>query len=237
MVLASRTIQERHKSSKGSVLFYGNATAGSLTNFASLENTTIDFNGASTAGNGTFTNGGYMIFRDTSSASNATITNITGPFSTLNFVGSSTAANSTATSNGATTIGGVFGQVRLDNSASAGNATLIANAGAVSGADGGRIQFTEDSIGGTARVEVFGNGNLDISLHNAPGVAIGSVEGSGAVFLGANKLTVGSRKLSTTFSGIMRDGGPFGGTGGSLAKLGMARSASPPPIRTPAAPP
>jgi autotransporter-associated beta strand protein len=76
-------------------------------------------------------------------------------------------------------------------------------------------------------VEVFGtgtgdttNGNLDISFHNAPGVAIGSVEGNGAVFLGANNLTVGGNQLSTTFSGVMQDGGQNGGVGGSLTKTG-----------------
>jgi autotransporter-associated beta strand protein len=69
-------------------------------------------------------------------------------------------------------------------------------------------------------VEVFGNGNLDISAHNAPGVTVGSIEGSGNVFLGANNLTVGSNNLSTTFSGVIQDGGFNGGAGGSLTKIG-----------------
>ena len=65
-------------------------------------------------------------------------------------------------------------------------------------------------------MEVFGNGNLDISRHNAPGVTIGSIEGSGAVFLGANNLTVGSNNLNTTFSGVIQDGG----ANGSFTKVG-----------------
>src|SRR4029453_1087628 len=40
------------------------------------------------------------------------------------------------------------------------------------------------------------------------------------VFLGANNLTVGSNSLSTTFSGVIQDGGQNGGTGGSLTKIG-----------------
>ena len=40
------------------------------------------------------------------------------------------------------------------------------------------------------------------------------------VFLGANNLTVSSNNLSTTFSGVIRDGGENGGTGGSLTKIG-----------------
>jgi len=46
---------------------------------------------------------------------------------------------------------------------------------------------------------------------------------SGAVFLGANKLTVGSNKLSTTFSGVMQDGGQNGGVGGSFTKVGKGK--------------
>ena len=40
------------------------------------------------------------------------------------------------------------------------------------------------------------------------------------MFLGANRLTVGSNNLSTLFSGAIQDGGFMGGTGGSLAKIG-----------------
>ena len=43
---------------------------------------------------------------------------------------------------------------------------------------------------------------------------------TGNVFLGANNLTVGSNNLSTTFSGVIQDGGQNGGTGGSLTKIG-----------------
>jgi len=97
---------------------------------------------------------------------------------------------------------------------------------------GGIIRFNDDSTGGAARVEVFGNGaagdttngNLDISYHNAPGdVTIGSIEGTGAVFLGAYNLTVGSNNLSTTFSGVVQDGGNRGGTLGSFTKIGMGK--------------
>jgi autotransporter-associated beta strand protein len=55
-----------------------------------------------------------------------------------------------------------------------------------------------------------------ISAHNAPGVTIGSLEGDAFVFLGANNLTIGSNNLSTTFAGVIDDGG----TGGSLTKIG-----------------
>jgi len=72
-------------------------------------------------------------------------------------------------------------------------------------------------------VELFGNGNLDISDHDAPGVTIGSIEGDGFVLLGANELTVGTNRLSTIFSGSIRDGGISGGSGGSLIKTGKGK--------------
>ena len=45
---------------------------------------------------------------------------------------------------------------------------------------------------------------------------IGSIYGSGNVFLGANRLTVGTNGNSTAFSGVISNGGQ----GGSLAKVG-----------------
>ena len=97
--------------------------------------------------------------------------------------------------------------------------TLIANGGT---GTGGAIQFLDSSLGGTARVEVFDNGNLDISSRTGS-VTIGSLEGTGIVFLGANNLTVGSNNLSKTFSGVMQDGGQNGGIGGSLTKIGKGK--------------
>src|SRR5439155_18681339 len=112
--------------------------------------------------------------------------------------------------NGGADIGGFTG---FGDTSTADDATLIAN-GDSNGGTGGTILFGGDSIGGRARVEVFDDGNLDISAHNAPGVTIGSIEGSGVVFLGVNNLTVGSNSLNTTFSGVIQDGG-------SLTKVGQ----------------
>ena len=65
-------------------------------------------------------------------------------------------------------------------------------------------------------MEVFGNGELDISSHITPSVTVGSIEGDGAVLLGGNNLTVGSNNLSTLFSGQISDDGEDG----SLTKVG-----------------
>jgi autotransporter-associated beta strand protein len=143
------------------------------------------------------------------------------PMLTLTISGVGITNNSGTTQNFVTTIDGSgnHGSINFSNSATAGNATLIANGGTGGGA-GALMQFSANSSGGTARVEVFGNGNLDISAHNLPGVTIGSLEGSGVAFLGGNKLSVGSNNLRTTFSGVIQDGGSDGGTGGSLSKIG-----------------
>ena len=221
--------------------------SGITQNFATAEppHATIAFTNSATAGSLTaFTNtggsvsgryGGNTSFFNSSTASNAIfITNggeVSGALGGfLQFWDTATAGEATITINGGAEIGATRGHLDVSNSSTASNATLIANPGPGSATDlsGGIIRFWDDSTGGTARVEVFGNGatgdttngNLDISFHNAPGVTIGSIERSGAVFLGAFNLTVGSNNLSTAFSGSMQDGGQNGGTLGSLTKIG-----------------
>jgi autotransporter-associated beta strand protein len=96
---------------------------------------------------------------------------------------------------------------------------LIANGG-TNGGHGGTIRFIGDSLGGTSRIEVFGNGSLDISQHSSPGVTVGSIEGDGNVFVGARTLTVGSSNASTVFAGSIQSGGAGGGSFGGLTKIG-----------------
>jgi autotransporter-associated beta strand protein len=208
----------------GETIFDFGATAGSAT---------INNNGSAVFGSASqFEPEGIAFFHGSSGAGSAMIFNNGGTNSfaaggqTI-FDENSTAKNATITNNGGTTFFASGGQTIFRDSADASNATLIANAGTgghgiVPGGFGGLIQFLGNSTGGTARVEVFGNGSLDISGHIAPGVTIGSIEGSGNVFLGANNLAVGNNNLSTNFSGVAQDGDSSGsgGTGGSLTKIG-----------------
>jgi len=137
-----------------------------------------------------------------------------GEFGLMVFTNSATAGTSTMfTNNGGTVSGAAGGSTIFHDSSTAGSAILVANGGSNGGA-GGQIFFNENSTGGTSRVELFGNGSLDISAHAAPGVTIGSIEGDGDAFLGANNLTIGGNNLSTTFSGVIQ------GAGGSLTKIG-----------------
>ena len=152
----------------------------------------IEFEGFSSAGEGTFTTvggstsgeqGGFILFDNLATADNATFVigggmgaGLTG--TTLAFIDNTTAANANITVNGG-----------------------------IDGSDGGAIIFTNKSKGGTCSITLSGNAELDISTHRAPGVMIGSLSGKGSVVLGANTLTIGSNNQSTVFSGVIQNAG------------------------------
>ena len=193
------------------------------------------FNGASTAAHAYISNygpggshgaGGQTIFNDTSTAANASIHNQeTGSVSTAQsgqtiFNDASTAGHATITNEGGLYEQSFGGQTIFKGSSTADSSTLIAEGGVSGNISGGAIVFNASSTGGMARVKVFDNGYLDIS-ERPGGLAVGSIEGSGNVFLGANRLRVGTNNLNTSFSGVISaSGGASGGEGGSLAKIG-----------------
>jgi autotransporter-associated beta strand protein len=226
----------------GGIAFYNSATAGSGTIFI-LEGgrgcqsnplgSHIIFFDSSSADHATFVcnggtrkatsgGGGSILFIETSSAGSATfITNrARGIFTdggSVHFHESSTASNGTFINYGG--YGGkAGGSMTFGETSDAGDATLIAKTGFNEGA-GGSITFHHYSTGGTARVEVFGNGNLDITPIQRSGLTIGSIQGSGEVFLGTKDLRVGANNLNTTFSGVISDSGQ----GGSLTKIGVGK--------------
>ena len=195
-------------SSFGTLTFSNSATAGTATLVTSAP--------TQTAGQG-----GSLFFHNSATADHATVINNGSGF-TMTFGGTtvfwdtSSAGNSAITNNGGTVVGGGGGVTLFVDSASAGAATVTCNAGA--GGNGASVQFKQDTTGGTARIKLSGNGELQISEHNAPGLTAGSIEGNGEVNLGSLTLTVGANNLSTTFSGVIQDGDL--GTGGSLTKIG-----------------
>ncbi|MGI8889491.1 MAG: autotransporter-associated beta strand repeat-containing protein [Chthoniobacterales bacterium] len=201
----------------GGMVFFDSAGAGQASYFIEpsqnqfVGDGLILFAGDSTADRGTFTISGGAV--------NPTIGGV------VTFLGNSTAGAATFNALGSTLSGTSGGRVFFEESSNAGDATLIAAGGSGGGA-GGLISFERSARGTTGRVEVFGNGSLDISGVGAKRgqVVIGSLEGSGNVFLGANQLSVGSNGLSTKFSGVLADsGGQTTGTGGSLAKVGSGK--------------
>jgi autotransporter-associated beta strand protein len=185
-----------------SFLFFANSsTAGS----ASITNNNgLFFANSSTAGSASITNNNGLAFNNSSTAGSASITTNTGSFSSLDFNNTSTAGSAAIANSG---------PIVFHDTSTAGSATITTNSG------GGT--FLHDSAsGGTARFILYGTGLLDISQLSSIGTTAGSIEGAGNIFLGANNLAVGGNNLSTIFSGVIRDGGVGGGTGGSLTKTG-----------------
>ncbi len=169
----------------------------------------ISLNGSASAGQGYYTIGGA----DDAAAFGGI----------LQFVEHTTAARANITLKSGTVAGApgallTFSGALAFGAASADEAHITIFGGAGLGAE---ARFLGDASGGTASFVMAGNGRLDISGENAPGLTIGSVGGSdGVVLLGSNTLTVGNDNLSVIFGGEMQDGGFSGGVGGSLAKIG-----------------
>lgn len=204
--------------SGGETSFFGNASAdhATITNLGSsgVFSGQTYFADNATAANATFVNqGGVTTFADSATAANATFTNEVG--GGIENIGG-TLGDAFVTNNGGDGSNGLASHTDFFFDASAGNSTIIANGG-TNGGPGSAIYFFNggNNDGGTSRMELFGNGKLDISDHNSPGITTGSIEGDGLVFLGHNNLTVGSNNLRTSFSGTIS-----GNPGGSLTKIG-----------------
>ena len=177
------------------LFFLNTSTAGSAT---ITNNSVLEFLNTSTAGSASITNNANLFFDNTSTAGSATITNNF----TLRFFDASTAGSATITNNNG---------LNFSNTSTAGSATITNNAG---------LFFVGTSTGGTARLINGAGGSIDLSLLTAAGMTAGSIEGTGIISLGSKNLAVGGNNLSTTFSGVLQDGGFAGGTGGSLTKTG-----------------
>jgi autotransporter-associated beta strand protein len=191
----------------GSGIVNNSAFAPSFTN-----NQGMFFGNASTAGNATITNNRFLNFLgasitnnnfvvqflSASTAGSATITNN----SVLLFANTSTAGNASITNN--------F-RLEFSNTSTAGSATITNNK---------ILRFFDTSTGGTARFINGAGGTIDLSLLATAGMTAGSIEGAGIISLGSKNLAVGGNNLSTTFSGVLQDGGGGGGVGGSLTKSG-----------------
>ena len=88
-----------------------------------------------------------------------------------------------------TTLSGALGgRVEFEDEASANAAILVARRGKPGKDEGGGILFNDTSTGDTARIELRGNGFLDLRGHDTPELTIGSLEGDGLVFLGSANL-------------------------------------------------
>ena len=138
--------------------------------------------------------------------------------------GATVGSNVTFTVNGGTSNGMFGGGLHFSGTSTAGNATLIANGGMSRGL-GGVITFDGDSDGGTARVEVFGNGTIRHQCaQQFPVSTIGSLEGTVRSYSGHNSLTSGSGHLKTAFSGVISGSGSLILNGSSTLTLQNANT-------------
>ncbi|MEO8044966.1 MAG: autotransporter-associated beta strand repeat-containing protein, partial [Spartobacteria bacterium] len=228
--------------SGGRTYFNDNSTAGLATFVCGVGGSKtggglLIFSDHASASSGTFTavggaasnaNGGYISFTGNASGGQGYYT-IGGASDAaafggiLQFIEFTTAAKANITLESGTVAGApgallTFSGALAFGAASAGEASISIYGGAGLGAE---ARFSGDASGGTAAILMAGNGRLDLSGENAPGLTIGSVGGSGGVvLLGGKTLTVGSDNLSVIFGGAMQDGGFSGGASGSLAKIG-----------------
>jgi autotransporter-associated beta strand protein len=191
--------------SSGNLQFVANASAGSAT---------IVNRGGIVSGAG----GGETYFFNQTNGGTATIINeaglVSGAIGGLTWLleDVATAGSSSITAGGATVSGAFGGITRFDRPSTAGNATLLATAGSNGGA-GGVIEFLSGSKGGSARIELFGNGTMDMSTRDGD-LSTGSIEGDGVVlFGGGNNLKLGNNNLETIFGGFIEGSG-------SLTKIG-----------------
>ena len=106
-----------------------------------------------------------------------------------------TAGYGTFINQGGYTSGAAGGYTTFWGTSRAGNAQLIAIGGADGGC-GGRIVFCDESSGGSASVQLFGNGKLDIGDHTN-GLTIGVLDLTGGIII----TQLGTNVTGLTLSG------------------------------------
>ena len=194
---------------------------------------TTAFNDNSTAGNAILIakGSGHAVgdtwseidFFDESTADHATITLegggpvLGGVSGVIRFEGNSTADSASVTMEGAPAGANEASFGQFEGSATAGNAVFVLEGG---GGAGAFLEFFSTSSGGQAAFTVSGNALLDMSNHDQPGMALGSLAGDGTVKIGALVLTVGANNLDTKFAGTIDDGT---NSTGSLVKTGTGK--------------
>jgi autotransporter-associated beta strand protein len=193
--------------------FSGSSSAGRAT-ISNDDGGTITFRNSSQVGAGhaeiTNNSGGKLLFAVNASAEAATIHNFSGGAEGFKFDNSSTAADATIRNHG---------DLHFVGESTAGNANIVSFI-TPSGSES-KIFIEENASGGTARFQLS-NGSLDISNLLTAGTTVGSIEGSGNVFLGTKNLSVVGNNTETIFSGVIQDdtAAPLLGGGGSLTKEG-----------------
>lgn len=174
----------------------GNATitneSGGDLSFGQQAGGIFDTSKISSGGNATIFNDGSLTFGPFSTVGNANITN-TGTM----MVGEvSNAGSATIVNTGTLTFRSLRSSpIGASQPTSAKDATITNN---------GRLEFVDNATGGNAAIN---NGNTGIVDFSATRLAptIGSIAGSGNIYLGQLGLTIGTNNLSSVFNGSIGD--------------------------------
>jgi len=170
-------------------------------------------------------------FDDNASAGAATIVNTQGG---INFGGTATAGaarienhgggtsfNRSSSAGNARIIVGANGTVDFYDNATAGSATILI--GAVTRPSKSVVRFHGDNEAGSATIVNGAGAQVDVSDLTSGGIAIGSLSGDGAVYLGSKTLILGGLGKDDVIGGVIQHGGDVGGgtgAGGALIKTG-----------------
>lgn len=193
---------------KGNFINYGSALPGKSTaghTVFSINVPTLHF---PTAGHGVFRNlpalsaaaapGNtvFAVYFDSEQSGNSQTTpdGSTNPFSNQPMDKVPTAGDGLFINEGGFTDGASGGFTSFSGIASAGNSRLIAYGG-VNGGQGGKIVFSDWTNGGTSYIQLFGNGELDLSWLRQS-ISIGVLELSGGII----RMTLGAMDLGLTLT-------------------------------------
>jgi autotransporter-associated beta strand protein len=85
--------------------------------------------------------------------------------------------------------------------------TVVTANGGANGGLGGTVLIEDSADIPLPQFQVLGNGVLDLTNVTDPTMPIGSLAGDGLVLLAGHYLSLGNNNLSTTFSGVIQEGG------------------------------
>lgn len=196
--------------SGGNTLFIQQSNAGASQQTV-MAGGSLTFQDSASAGTATIvnnSNSGGLQFNGGSSAGSANITSNANAFMSFGATGAGSASASNATINN-------LGTLVFENSSTASNATITTG-------PGGTTIFTGAATGGTSHLVInstgAGSGTVQINTTTASTFTIGSLAGTGTTAqftIGGKTLIVGDSS-STTYQGVLFDGG----SGGALTKVG-----------------
>src|SRR5581483_2974471 len=117
------------------------------------------------------------------------------------------------------------GLIDLFNLPNSDQTVVIAEAGK-NGGLGGSIMVEEDAVLDQGQFQLHGNGTLDLINATTQTVSIGSLAGNGIVLLAGHTLSIGNNNLSTSFSGVIQQGGGLTKAGNGMLTLSGANNYS-----------